>query len=160
MNETDYRDPGLKVYLKDINRSLLRENLKLTLEERLKQFVRFISFDSQLWEATKTASVVTGSGDGRFFPSWSPTRFDSFSPLSSRGSSMAQDARRMMSILFRNAIITHAIIVAFGLVWGFIGDHPLSAQSKLVKTTVAYREVDGLAVLVESIDRRGIASFL
>jgi len=37
-------DPVIEVYKKDIDRTLLRENLKLTPEQRLEKFVAFMTF--------------------------------------------------------------------------------------------------------------------
>jgi hypothetical protein len=33
----DYRDPVIEVYKKDVDRTLLRENLKLSVEERIRK---------------------------------------------------------------------------------------------------------------------------
>ena len=38
----DYCDAVIEVYKKDVDRSLLRENLKLTVEQRLCKFERFM----------------------------------------------------------------------------------------------------------------------
>ncbi len=37
-----FPDPVIEVYLKDVDRTLIRENLKLTTEQRLEKFVRFM----------------------------------------------------------------------------------------------------------------------
>ena len=37
-----FPDPVIEVYLKDVDRGLLRENLKLTAEERVQKFERFM----------------------------------------------------------------------------------------------------------------------
>lgn len=37
-------DPVIEAYKKDVDRTLLRENLKLTPEERLEKFVAFMTF--------------------------------------------------------------------------------------------------------------------
>lgn len=44
-------DPVIAAYLRDLDRSLLRENLKLTPAQRLEKLVRFTSFTSELREA-------------------------------------------------------------------------------------------------------------
>ena len=44
----DYCDPVIEVYKKDVDRTLLRENLKLTVEERFRKFERFMEFVSEL----------------------------------------------------------------------------------------------------------------
>jgi hypothetical protein len=48
MKTTTVRDPVLEVYLRDVDRTLLRENLKLTPGQRLEKFVRFAGFASTL----------------------------------------------------------------------------------------------------------------
>jgi hypothetical protein len=40
----DYIDPVIEVYKKDVDRTLLRENLKLTVQERLEQLMAFTDF--------------------------------------------------------------------------------------------------------------------
>jgi hypothetical protein len=47
----DYCDPVIEVYKKDVDRSLLRENLKLTVEERFHKFESFARFARELHEA-------------------------------------------------------------------------------------------------------------
>jgi hypothetical protein len=44
-------DPVVEVYKKDIDRTLLRENLKLTPEERVRKLQDFVSLASALREA-------------------------------------------------------------------------------------------------------------
>jgi hypothetical protein len=44
----DYCDPVIEVYKKDVDRTLLRENLKLTVEERFRKFERFMEYVSEL----------------------------------------------------------------------------------------------------------------
>jgi hypothetical protein len=43
----DYCDPVIEAYKKDVDRTLLRENLKLTVEQR---FLKFESFMASVWE--------------------------------------------------------------------------------------------------------------
>jgi hypothetical protein len=38
----DFYDPVIEVYKKDVDRTLIRENLKLTVEERFLKFQRFM----------------------------------------------------------------------------------------------------------------------
>ncbi len=38
----DYRDPVIEAYKKDVDRTLLRENLKLTVDERFRKFRAFM----------------------------------------------------------------------------------------------------------------------
>jgi hypothetical protein len=47
----DYRDPVIEAYMDGIDRTLLRENLKLTVEERLLKFERFMEFVRELRQA-------------------------------------------------------------------------------------------------------------
>jgi hypothetical protein len=47
----DYSDPVIEAYKKDVDRSLLRENLKLTVEERFAKFERFWEYAQELREA-------------------------------------------------------------------------------------------------------------
>ena len=47
----DYRDPVVEVYKKDIDRTLLRENLKLTVEERFRKFESFAHYARELRQA-------------------------------------------------------------------------------------------------------------
>jgi hypothetical protein len=40
----EYCDPVIEAYKKDIDRSLLRENLKLSVQQRFEQFERFMEY--------------------------------------------------------------------------------------------------------------------
>ena len=51
----DYYDPVIEAYKKDVDRTLLRENLKLTPGDRLEKFVRFAKFADELREAGRRA---------------------------------------------------------------------------------------------------------
>ncbi len=51
----DDRDPVIEVYKKDVDRTLLRENLKLTVEERFIKFERFWEYAQELREAGRKA---------------------------------------------------------------------------------------------------------
>jgi hypothetical protein len=44
-------------YMRDIDRTLLRENLKLTPEQRLQKFTSFMRFTSELRRAGKTSRL-------------------------------------------------------------------------------------------------------
>ncbi|HEY7189035.1 MAG TPA: hypothetical protein VH436_20900 [Vicinamibacterales bacterium] len=46
-------DPVIEAYKKDIDRSLLRENLKLTPEQRLQKLQSFVAFVTGLRHATR-----------------------------------------------------------------------------------------------------------
>jgi hypothetical protein len=47
----EYSDPVVDAYKRDVDRTLLRENLKLTVEERFVKFEQFWKFAQQLREA-------------------------------------------------------------------------------------------------------------
>jgi hypothetical protein len=47
----DYCDAVIEAYKKDVDRTLLRENLKLTVEERFRKFESFSRFARELREA-------------------------------------------------------------------------------------------------------------
>jgi hypothetical protein len=47
----DFVDPVIEVYKKDVDRGLLRENMKLTAQERLENFAAFMNFASQMRDA-------------------------------------------------------------------------------------------------------------
>jgi hypothetical protein len=51
----DYCDPVIEAYKKDVDRTLLRENLKLTVEGRFQKFERFAEFAFELKEAGRRA---------------------------------------------------------------------------------------------------------
>jgi hypothetical protein len=50
-----FKDPVVAAYMRDVDRTLLRENLKLTPGERLEKFVRFAKFADELREAGRRA---------------------------------------------------------------------------------------------------------
>lgn len=45
------RDPVVEAYKKDIDRTLLRENLRLSPEERLRRLIAFLRFSAELRRA-------------------------------------------------------------------------------------------------------------
>jgi hypothetical protein len=51
----DYVDPVIEEYKKDVDRSLLRENLKLTVEQRIKNAMKFHQSIENWREAGKGA---------------------------------------------------------------------------------------------------------
>jgi hypothetical protein len=55
MAPPDYLDPVVEAYKKDVDRTLLRENLKLSVDERLRKFEAFMTFVKGLSEAGRTA---------------------------------------------------------------------------------------------------------
>jgi hypothetical protein len=50
-----FNDPVVAAYLRDVDRTLLRENLKLTPAQRLEKLVRFASFARALRHAGRRA---------------------------------------------------------------------------------------------------------
>ena len=55
MKRPAFKDPVVEAYMRDVDRTLLRENLKLTPGERLEKFVRFAKFADELREAGRRA---------------------------------------------------------------------------------------------------------
>jgi hypothetical protein len=53
----DYYDPVIEAYKKDVDRTLLRENLKLTVEERFLKFEQFWKYAQELREAGRKARL-------------------------------------------------------------------------------------------------------
>ena len=51
----DYVDPVIEAYKKDVDRTLLRENLKLTVAQRFEKYERFQEFARELREAGRRA---------------------------------------------------------------------------------------------------------
>ena len=51
----DYVDPVIEAYKKDIDRTLLRENLKLTVDQRFQKFESFMEWAKELGEAGRKA---------------------------------------------------------------------------------------------------------
>jgi hypothetical protein len=49
-------DPVIEAYKKDVDMTLIRENLKLSVEERLRKLMRMQRFLEELRRATKKAS--------------------------------------------------------------------------------------------------------
>jgi len=47
----EYCDPVIEAYKKDVDRTLLRENLKLTVEQRFVKFEQFWRYAQELREA-------------------------------------------------------------------------------------------------------------
>jgi len=56
-----YRDPVVEVYLRDVDRTLLRENLKLTFEQRAQKHFRVL----QMVEELRAAGKKLRKRDGR-----------------------------------------------------------------------------------------------
>lgn len=55
----DRLDPVIEAYMKDVDRTLLRENLKLTVEQRFEKFERFQEYARELREAGRRARKRT-----------------------------------------------------------------------------------------------------
>jgi hypothetical protein len=53
----DYCDPVLEAYKKDVDRTLLRENLKLSVDERFQKFERFMEYVQELQKAGRRARL-------------------------------------------------------------------------------------------------------
>ncbi len=61
MKATPIKDPVLAVYMRDVDRTLLRENLKLTPTQRLEKLSKFASFALTLRQAGKRARANRSS---------------------------------------------------------------------------------------------------
>jgi hypothetical protein len=48
-------DPVIEAYKKDVDRSLIRENLKLTVQERIDKLIHLIEFQQELRDAMRDA---------------------------------------------------------------------------------------------------------
>ena len=55
MKAKPYRDPVIEFYMRNVDRKLLRENLKLTPEQRLEKFASFMRFVAELRRAGENA---------------------------------------------------------------------------------------------------------
>jgi hypothetical protein len=55
MEGTDRPDPVIELYLKDIDRTLIRENLKLTVEDRFRKAMALARFADELKRAGEEA---------------------------------------------------------------------------------------------------------
>ena len=53
-----YVDPVIEAYKKDIDRTLIRENLKLTVEERFENLMRLQEFASDMRQAMVRANAT------------------------------------------------------------------------------------------------------
>ena len=49
-------DPVIEAYKKDIDRTLIRENLRLTVEQRIEELMRLQRFADELQQAGREAS--------------------------------------------------------------------------------------------------------
>jgi hypothetical protein len=58
MKRRAYRDPVIELYKRDVDRTLLRENLKLTPAQRLEKLVNFSSFAATLRQAGKRVRLA------------------------------------------------------------------------------------------------------
>ncbi len=54
------RDPVIEAYMRDVDRTLLRENLKLSPAERLEKLVQFSAFASKLRRAGARSRRLAG----------------------------------------------------------------------------------------------------
>ena len=55
--EGEQPDPVIEVYKKDVDRSLLRENLKLSVEDRIRKLMRLQLFFEEVRRAGKEAKL-------------------------------------------------------------------------------------------------------
>jgi hypothetical protein len=60
----DYCDPVIEAYKKDVDRTLLRENLKLTVEQRIQKAISFHRGIDELREAGRR-SRLRAAAEGR-----------------------------------------------------------------------------------------------
>jgi hypothetical protein len=51
----DCSDPVIEAYKKDVDRTLLRENLKLSVDQRFQKFERVLEYATELREAGRRA---------------------------------------------------------------------------------------------------------
>jgi hypothetical protein len=58
----DYRDPVIEAYKKDVDRTLLRENLKLTVEERIRKAISFHRAVEELRDAGRRLRSAQAAG--------------------------------------------------------------------------------------------------
>jgi hypothetical protein len=58
MKSSVYRDPVVEAYMAGVDRTLLRENLKLTPAQRLEKLVRFSSFAGTLRDARRRSRLA------------------------------------------------------------------------------------------------------
>jgi hypothetical protein len=87
--QADGFDSVIEFYTKDVDRTLLRENLKLTVEERFIKFEQFWKYAQELREAGRKARQ-SGAGHGANFRSMKnisrghPPEPDRFPPIHGR----------------------------------------------------------------------------
>ena len=60
----DFFDPVIEVYKKDVDRTIIRENLKLTVEERLRKYQSFQKSRAAWQGAAATAGDQGPQGEG------------------------------------------------------------------------------------------------
>jgi hypothetical protein len=75
MKRTWEIDPVVRAYMRDVDRSLLRENLKLTPAQRLDKLVRFCVFADELRQAGREARAARKRNSA-----WMSAQFDRFLP--------------------------------------------------------------------------------
>jgi hypothetical protein len=59
----DFFDPVIEAYKKDVDRTLLRENLKLTVEERIRKAESFHKSSARLRGAARQGPLVDKASD-------------------------------------------------------------------------------------------------
>ena len=55
LDPLDYRDPVIEAYKKDVDRTMLRENLKLSVQERVDNFIAFMKAREEFGRAGEAA---------------------------------------------------------------------------------------------------------
>jgi hypothetical protein len=60
----DFYDPVIEVYKKDVDRTLLRENLKLTVEQRIRKAESSHASIERLRGSARRSTSVSPEGDG------------------------------------------------------------------------------------------------
>ena len=57
-----YKDPVIEAYKRDVDRTLLRANLRLTVAERFEQFDNFAEFAKEIYDSGVRARAQKNSG--------------------------------------------------------------------------------------------------
>jgi hypothetical protein len=63
-----WRDPVIEVYKQHVDRTLLRENLRLTVEERFRKLMELQRFAEELQRAGREAVVIERRDEPRRIP--------------------------------------------------------------------------------------------
>jgi hypothetical protein len=60
LDDLPLTDPVIEAFKKDVDRTLLRENLKLTVEERFEKMLSFLRFTDELRRSAEAARAQEG----------------------------------------------------------------------------------------------------